>query len=124
MARLLQSAFALELKLDRKVTPNDEELMRAKRAEMDAATAAVKERQAVAVAARNHRQIWIRLTATGTGRPNRAAIYASVLDAMLTPRWLAAWSRIRVQRQGKVSVRRAHPRADRRSTASSVLDAM
>ena len=83
-----------------------------------------QERQAVAVAARNHRQIWIRLTATGTGRPNRAAIYASVLDAMLTPRWLAAWSRIRVQRQGKVSVRRAHPRADRRSTASSVLDAM
>jgi hypothetical protein len=48
MARLLESAFALELKLDRKVTPNDEELVRAKRAEMDAATAAVKERQAVA----------------------------------------------------------------------------
>jgi hypothetical protein len=36
--------------------------------------------------------------AAWTGRPKRAAIYGSVLDAMLTPRWLAAWSRIRVQR--------------------------
>jgi hypothetical protein len=33
-----------------------------------------------------------------TGRPKRAAIYGSVLDAMSTPRWLAAWSRITVQR--------------------------
>lgn len=42
MARMLDAAFALELKLNRKVTVRDEELVREMRAEMDAATAAMK----------------------------------------------------------------------------------
>lgn len=39
MARLLDAAFALELRLGRKVTAADEELVRGMRAEMNAATA-------------------------------------------------------------------------------------
>jgi hypothetical protein len=42
MARLLDAAFALELRLGRKVTAVDEELVRGMRAEMDAATATMK----------------------------------------------------------------------------------
>lgn len=42
MARMLDAAFALELKLNRKVTAVDEGLVRGMRAEMDAATAAMK----------------------------------------------------------------------------------
>jgi hypothetical protein len=42
LARMLDAAFALELRLDRKVTAADEELVRGMRAEMDAATAAMK----------------------------------------------------------------------------------
>jgi hypothetical protein len=44
MSRLLESAFALELKLGRKVSPNDESAVREMRSEMDAATATVKTR--------------------------------------------------------------------------------
>ena len=40
MAPLLDAAFALELKLDRKVTAADEDVVRENRAQMDAATAA------------------------------------------------------------------------------------
>lgn len=43
MARMLDAAIALELKLGRKVTAGDEDLVREMRAEMDAATAAMKE---------------------------------------------------------------------------------
>lgn len=42
MARLLDAAFALELKMNRKVTAADEDLVRKMRADMDAATAAMK----------------------------------------------------------------------------------
>ena len=42
MARMLDAAFALELKLNRKVTAVDEGLVRGMRTEMDAATAAMK----------------------------------------------------------------------------------
>ncbi|MGF7213052.1 hypothetical protein GGE65_007688 [Skermanella aerolata] len=42
MARMLDAAIALELKLNRKVTAADEELVLRKRAEMDAATVAMK----------------------------------------------------------------------------------
>jgi hypothetical protein len=42
MARMLDAAIALELKLNRKVTAMDEDLVRGMRAEMDAATAAIK----------------------------------------------------------------------------------
>jgi hypothetical protein len=42
MARMLDAAIALELKLNRKVTATDEDLVRGMRAEMDAATAAIK----------------------------------------------------------------------------------
>jgi hypothetical protein len=45
MARMLDAAFALELRLERKVTAADEELVRDMRAEMDAATAAMKAKQ-------------------------------------------------------------------------------
>ena len=41
MARLLDAAFALELKLGRKVSARDEDLVRQMRADMDAATAAM-----------------------------------------------------------------------------------
>jgi hypothetical protein len=40
MAPLLDAAFALELKLDRKVTAADEDIVRENRAQMDATTAA------------------------------------------------------------------------------------
>ena len=46
LARLLDAAFALELKLGRRVAADDEDWERAKLAEMEAATAAVKERVA------------------------------------------------------------------------------
>lgn len=42
MARMLDAAFALELKLGRKVAAGDQDLVRQMRAEMDAATAAMK----------------------------------------------------------------------------------
>jgi hypothetical protein len=42
MARMLDAAFALELRLGRKVTVQDEELVRRMRADMDEATAAMK----------------------------------------------------------------------------------
>ena len=42
MARMLDAAFALGLRLDEKVTAADEALVRGMRAEMDAATAAMK----------------------------------------------------------------------------------
>jgi hypothetical protein len=42
MARMLDAAFALELRLERKVMAADEDLVREMRAEMDAATAAMK----------------------------------------------------------------------------------
>jgi hypothetical protein len=42
MARMLDAAFALELKLNRKVTAADEDLVRGMWANMDAATAAMK----------------------------------------------------------------------------------
>jgi hypothetical protein len=45
MARMLDAAIALELKLNRKVMATDEELVRGMRAEMDAATAAMKAKQ-------------------------------------------------------------------------------
>jgi hypothetical protein len=45
MARMLDAAFALELRLDRKVTAADEDLVRAMRAKMDAATSAMKMKQ-------------------------------------------------------------------------------
>jgi hypothetical protein len=45
MARMLDAAIALELKLNRKVTATDEDLVRGMRAEMDAATAAMKAKQ-------------------------------------------------------------------------------
>jgi hypothetical protein len=45
MARLLDAAFSLELRLGRKVTAADEDLVREMRAEMDAATAAMKAKQ-------------------------------------------------------------------------------
>jgi hypothetical protein len=45
VARLLDAAIALELRLDRKVTTADEDQVRGMRAEMDAATAAVKAKQ-------------------------------------------------------------------------------
>ena len=45
MVRLLDAAFALELKLSRKVSATDEDLVRRMRAEMDAATAAMKAKQ-------------------------------------------------------------------------------
>jgi hypothetical protein len=41
MSRLLDAAIALELKLNRKVTAADEEIVREQRAQMDAATAAI-----------------------------------------------------------------------------------
>lgn len=41
MARLLDAAFALELKIGRKVSAGDEGLVREMRAEMDQATAAI-----------------------------------------------------------------------------------
>jgi hypothetical protein len=41
MARLLDAAFTLQLKIGRKVTVDDEDKVRAKLAEMEAATAAV-----------------------------------------------------------------------------------
>lgn len=41
MARMLDAAFALELKLGRKVSARDEDLVRQMRADMDAATAAM-----------------------------------------------------------------------------------
>jgi hypothetical protein len=43
---MLDAAFALELRLGRKVTAGDEDLVRQMRAEMDAATAAMKEGKA------------------------------------------------------------------------------
>jgi hypothetical protein len=45
MARMLDAAIALELKLNPKVTATDEDLVRGMRAEMDAATAAMKAKQ-------------------------------------------------------------------------------
>jgi hypothetical protein len=42
LARMLDAAFALGLRLDEKVTAADEDLVRGMRAEMDAATAAMK----------------------------------------------------------------------------------
>jgi hypothetical protein len=45
MARMLDAAIALELKMGRKVTAADEELVWRMRAEMDAATAAMKAKQ-------------------------------------------------------------------------------
>jgi hypothetical protein len=42
MARMLDAAFALELRLGRKVTAADEDLVRQMRADMDEATAAMK----------------------------------------------------------------------------------
>lgn len=42
MAQMLDAAIALELKLNRKVTATDEDLVRQMRADMDAATAAMK----------------------------------------------------------------------------------
>jgi hypothetical protein len=39
---MLDAAFALELRLDRKVTAADEDLVRQMRADMDEATAAMK----------------------------------------------------------------------------------
>ena len=42
MARMLDAAFALELRLGRKVTARDEDLVRQMRADMDEATAAMK----------------------------------------------------------------------------------
>jgi hypothetical protein len=42
MARMLDAAIALELRLGRKVTATDEDLVRNMRAEMDAAKAAMK----------------------------------------------------------------------------------
>lgn len=48
MARLLDAAIALELKLGRKVTAGDEDLVRRMRAEMDEATAAMKASKAEA----------------------------------------------------------------------------
>jgi hypothetical protein len=45
MARMLDAAFALELKIGRKVTAADEDLVREMRAEMDTATAAMKAKQ-------------------------------------------------------------------------------
>jgi hypothetical protein len=45
MARMLDAAFALELRLGRKVTVDDEDLVRQMRADMDAATAAMRAKQ-------------------------------------------------------------------------------
>jgi hypothetical protein len=45
MARMLDAAIALELKLGRKVSAADEDLVSKMRAEMDAATAAMKAKQ-------------------------------------------------------------------------------
>ncbi|MGF7212643.1 hypothetical protein GGE65_007278 [Skermanella aerolata] len=42
MSRLLDAAIALELTLNRKVTTGDEDIVREQRAQMDAATAAIK----------------------------------------------------------------------------------
>ena len=43
MARMLDAAIALELRLGRKVTAGDEDLVRRMREEMDQATAAMRE---------------------------------------------------------------------------------
>jgi hypothetical protein len=45
MARMLDAAIALELKLGRKVSATDDDQVRRMRAEMDAATAAMKAKQ-------------------------------------------------------------------------------
>jgi hypothetical protein len=45
MARMLDAAIALELKLGQKVTAGDEGLVRRMRADMDEATAAMKAKQ-------------------------------------------------------------------------------
>jgi hypothetical protein len=45
MARMLDAAFTLELKMNRKVTAGDESLVMEMRADMDAATAAMKAKQ-------------------------------------------------------------------------------
>lgn len=48
MARMLDATIALELKLGRKVSAGDEDLVRRMRADMDAATAAMKASKAEA----------------------------------------------------------------------------
>jgi hypothetical protein len=45
VARMLDAAFALELRLGRKVTARDEDLVRQMRADMDPATSAMKVKQ-------------------------------------------------------------------------------